>query len=316
METLVDSALVLGGIAFDPHIRSILVVLTGFVILCGSVYLLLLTNVGSRLGFLVAAAGLFAWMFILGITWTLTPPAIGPRGHTPTWEVIDIAYGDPAGAASDVVQDLPNQCWSTVTRDCEPVEGTGTISAQLIAANPAFADEVGEDATVSEILSVEPGAVDDIDFGAWHMISSAEAGEAVSAADESMRAEGIFETSAGYIVLDAWEQGGKDPLPDNPSRIDRIVYKIETTAQFTHPTHYAAIQFVPVLPQEVEEGAAPPPPVPDPDAPVITVVLERNLGNLRMPAFLVTITFGILLGVTIYALHRRDKLAMENRAEG
>ena len=52
-----------------PEIRGILFVTIGVVALCGSVYLLLGTNLGFRLGFLVAMAGLFGWLLILGMVW-------------------------------------------------------------------------------------------------------------------------------------------------------------------------------------------------------------------------------------------------------
>lgn len=313
---VLSDSLLLGGIAFDPAIRSILVVLTGVVILCGSVYLILGTNVGARLGFLLAAGGLFGWMTILGFTWWLTPPAIGPRGDLPSWEVLDIVYGDPANSSIDVAQSLPNTCWSTPSRDCEPVEGTGTISAQLLSENEDWVAEVGEEASLSELVAFEPDAVESIDFGDWTMVSLGDAGEAQAAADEELAAEEVFESTAGYIVLDAWETGGKDPLPDDPTRLDRIWYKVTSTAQLTHPPHYAAVQLIPVVEQEVEEGEAPPPPLPDPDQPVITVILVRDLGSLRVPGAMVTLASGIMLGVTCYALHRRDKLAWDHRAEG
>jgi hypothetical protein len=316
MDALLDPATQLAGIAFDPHIRGVLIVLTAVGILCGSIYLIIGTNVGARLGFQVAAGGLMGWMLILGVTWWLTPPAIGPRGHTPSWEIIDIVRGDPSTAAEEIVTDLPHTCWSSASLDCEPVEGTGTLSAQLLSENPEWVEEAGEDATLSEILNVEPQAVDDVDFGEWRMISAAEAGEALSAADEELKAEEIFTDSAQYIVLDAWEQGGKEQLPSDPTRMDRIWNKIETTAQLRHPPHYAAVQVIPVLPQETEPGEAPPTPVADEDQYVYTIVMERNLGNTRVPGALVTIGSGALLAALCYSMHRRDKLAMAHQAAG
>jgi len=79
---------IIAGIAFDPGIRGVLVVLVGVVVLMGSVYLILSTNLGSRLGFLVALSGLFGWLTILTFVWWLTPPAIGPRGNIPTWKPV------------------------------------------------------------------------------------------------------------------------------------------------------------------------------------------------------------------------------------
>ena len=40
---------IIAGIAWNPGIQGILVVLTGVAILCGSIYLLLATNMGARL---------------------------------------------------------------------------------------------------------------------------------------------------------------------------------------------------------------------------------------------------------------------------
>mgnify|MGYP006286612947 CR=1 FL=1 len=60
---------VFAGLAFDPGIRGILVVMVGVAVLIGSVYLILSTNLGNRLGLLVALAGLFGWLTILTLVW-------------------------------------------------------------------------------------------------------------------------------------------------------------------------------------------------------------------------------------------------------
>ncbi len=313
MEELVQ----LGGIAFDPHIRGALVAMTGVVVLCGSVYLVLATDVGARLGFLLAAGALAGWMAILGVTWWITPPAIGPRGDTPSWEVVDVVGGSPQNASEEVLLDLPNGCWSSVSSGCESVNG-GTLSAEILAANPDLEEEFGEDATISELLSGDPEGLDEVDFGEWELVTAAEAGEAVSAAEEHLTVvEELFDGEATlpeYIVLDGWEQGGKEPLPEDPNRLDRIWYKIRTSVQLTHPTHYAVVQVQPTIPQRTVPGEPPPTPIADPDAPVITVLMVRNLGNLRVPGMLVTVASALMLGVIAYALHRRDKLADEHRA--
>jgi hypothetical protein len=78
------------GLAWDPQIRGILAVVVGFVVLAGSVYLLLTTNLGGRLGLLLALAGLFGWLVILTFYWWVNPPGIGPAGDPPSWEVKEI----------------------------------------------------------------------------------------------------------------------------------------------------------------------------------------------------------------------------------
>ena len=57
------------SITFDPFLRGFLSVMVGVVVLFGSVYLLLATNSGPRLGMLLSLAGLFGWFFIMGIIW-------------------------------------------------------------------------------------------------------------------------------------------------------------------------------------------------------------------------------------------------------
>ena len=47
-------------VGWDPVITGYLAVLISVLVLCGSVYLLLATNLGVRLGFLVAWTGLWA----------------------------------------------------------------------------------------------------------------------------------------------------------------------------------------------------------------------------------------------------------------
>ena len=42
------------AIGWKPELRGILIVIIAVVVLCGSIYLILATNLGARLGFLVA----------------------------------------------------------------------------------------------------------------------------------------------------------------------------------------------------------------------------------------------------------------------
>src|SRR4029078_11706384 len=70
----------IAGLSWDPAIRGILSVGVGVVVLIGSVYLLLGTNIGFKLGARVSASGLFGFLSILTLIWWIQPPGIGPRG--------------------------------------------------------------------------------------------------------------------------------------------------------------------------------------------------------------------------------------------
>lgn len=80
----------IGAIAFDPTIRGILVVVVGTTVLMGSIFLILSTNSGVRVGFLLAATGFFSWMFLMGIIWVIY--GIGLKGRDPAWMPTDISY--------------------------------------------------------------------------------------------------------------------------------------------------------------------------------------------------------------------------------
>ena len=72
------------AIGWEPELRGLLTVIIGTVALCGSVYLLLGTNIGARLGFLVSIAGLAGWMMLMGIIWMVY--GIGLVGNSPSWK--------------------------------------------------------------------------------------------------------------------------------------------------------------------------------------------------------------------------------------
>ncbi len=71
-----------------PTIVGILVVAAAIALFCGSIYVLLATNLGARLGFLAAFTGLMGFMVLLTVLWmTTTSPLNTLRGTIPAWEV-------------------------------------------------------------------------------------------------------------------------------------------------------------------------------------------------------------------------------------
>ena len=78
---------------------------------------------------------------------------------------------------------------------------------------------------------------------------------------------------------------------------------------------YAAVTLQKNAKQIVAPGEAPPPPKVDPNAETITVVLTRNLGNKRQVPAMFCIFNGIIFAVLVWMLHRRDKRAMQVRAD-
>jgi hypothetical protein len=71
-----------------PTLQGVLVVAAAIGLFCGSIYLLLGTNLGARLGFLVAFTGLMGFMVILTALWmTTSSPLNTLKGRIPAWQV-------------------------------------------------------------------------------------------------------------------------------------------------------------------------------------------------------------------------------------
>jgi hypothetical protein len=300
---------IIAGISFDPGIRGILVVLTGVSVLMGSVYLLLGTNLGSRLGFLVALTGLFGWLMILTFMWWLTPPAIGPRGNLPSWKPVEI-YVNGGG-------DQPK---TTVLG--ELVDPSSLPKAdKILADNPDLAKDFPNGFTLSDLQTNNPAIVSTYlppdSLNGWKLVSAANAGEAQAAADVELVASGVFKTTADYKKLNTWQFGGKPTLQDdcpNGGLICRVWHRISSAFQIKNPKHYTVVQVQQVIPQETIPGQAPPIPKADPSKPVISVVFVRDIGNERVIPFLYFVICASLFILSAWALHNRDKTLMKNKA--
>ena len=288
----------LAGIAWDPQIRGFLAVLVGVVVLMGSVYLLLGTNLGARLGFLVAISAIFGWCTIMGITWWVYGN-IGMLGETPHWNVEEIVY-QPGGTAEEGLS----------LADLEKAHELDTTALPP----PEELQELDEDA----IRELQEEVSDSL--GRWEILAEANPafGEAKATVDEHFVATPLealgIEGAADYVTVYSFETGGKDDLPADPSRLDRITHELKTTfLQLQHPTRHAIIQVQPVIEQEAVPGEAPPTPEADEDQPVVSVIMSRDLGDVRMPGAVLTIVSGLLFLMTLVMLHQRDLQAAQAR---
>ena len=73
-----------------PTILGVLVVISAIVLFIGSIYLLLGTNLGARLGFLVTFTSLMGFLMILSVLWlTTASPLESPKGRVASWSVVE-----------------------------------------------------------------------------------------------------------------------------------------------------------------------------------------------------------------------------------
>lgn len=96
------------AVGWEPELRGVLTVIIAVVVLCGSVYLILGTNLGARLGFLVALTGLMGWMFLMGVVWWIY--GIGLTGEDPSWRQVPgrtVIQDTPSLVAAGVLEQQP-----------------------------------------------------------------------------------------------------------------------------------------------------------------------------------------------------------------
>lgn len=151
------------AINWEPELRGVLTVILGTVAFMGSVYMILGTNIGARLGFLVTLCGLAGWMALMGGIWWIY--GIGLKGADPSW--VQVPGRTVIQDASDLYQAgvLENRLALTdvdVPADINDVVYDGFVSEEwrvLGESEPAFG-QAAASATVflEEEDALEPGS--------------------------------------------------------------------------------------------------------------------------------------------------------------
>lgn len=242
-----------------PVILGILVVLAGIVLFCGSIYLLLGTNLGARLGFLVAFTSLAGFMVLLTLLWCTTASPLNTlKGRIPQWRVKEVVSA-PANAKTSDVRGIVNK--KNVAEATEAANVKAAVDAALVTKKS------------TPTVEVNP--------------------------NDNRFAK--FDNVTQYQILQTWETGGSKPQ----------FWK----GQFTHRPEYAVVRFCQVqdTSQSQPFGLPPLPPECDNSATATKgfVVLQRDLGSLRVPAFVAFFISLILFGLGLLALHWREKDEME-----
>jgi hypothetical protein len=143
------------AVTWNPFLRGIIVVLIAVAVLCGSTYFLLLTNLGARLGFLVAMAGLFGWLALMSAVWVIY--GIGLKGKDPTWQPVAVINQPEALATNPIIggdgflQSTETQKvdgWRLLAED-DPERGQAVAASDDIIVNQAQIFKAGEYLTVA-----------------------------------------------------------------------------------------------------------------------------------------------------------------------
>jgi hypothetical protein len=151
MATLLASSFTL-AFGWQPEIRGIVVVLIAVGVLMGSVYLLLATNLGARLGLLVALGALFGWLTILASMWWIY--GIGLKGADPTWKPVEVIVGDISNANNEIARNLDG--WEKLPTD-DPSRGQAVASSDAILTIQSKVFTSPTDYVVTDVYTIGGG---------------------------------------------------------------------------------------------------------------------------------------------------------------
>ncbi len=264
------------AVGWQFELRGILTVIMGTAVWMGSVYLILGTNLGARLGFLVAFTGLMGWMALMGTVWWIY--GIGLKGDVPEWKEVPgrTVIQQPDLLYQAGVLDQPID----VNSDTPPGDAAAAVSEQLRAQGWARVDEAAPE------------------FG------QAAASAGVLLEQKAVFGPGEFGVTAIYEV-DPPDESAFPKLGPN-GEFDQIA--------FFHRPYYTLVEVAPFETLRTEEGRAPIAPEVDESQPRQYVFMIRDLGSLREPAAYITIGSTLMFLVLCFLLHRRDQIVAENRA--
>lgn len=264
------------AIGWEPELRGLLTVMIGAAVWMGSIYLILGTNLGARLGFLVSLAGLFGWMALMGAVWWIY--GIGLTGDVPSWEgvtgstviqEVDLLY--QAGVLEEPIG---------VTVETPSAEAAEAVEAQMLSQGwtevDASAPEFGQAQASAEIFLEEEDALE----------------------------AGSYQVTAVYEV-DPPAESAYPKFGEN-GEFDQLA--------FFHKPYYTLVEVAPYAEVLTEPGRAPIAPEIDEERQRQYVYMIRDLGSLREPAGYITIGSTIVFLMLCWLLHRRDRFVAQNLA--
>ena len=259
-----------------PTILGVLVVISAVALFCGTPYMLLATNMGSRLGFLVASACLAGFMLLLSLLWLTNPsPVTTLKGRIPEWKAVEaIDSGDIARSKIGAVQ---------------RIDAEGRKLDQAGVTNVKAAVDTNLILTKNELTG-------EIESGAGGTYA-------------------IYEDATGYIVTKNQVTGGGKIFSQVDASFGGSWPWIHVSL---HKPLYAVVTLCKTDPAlsatEVPFGAKPPTPKCADDTRQV-LVLEKDLGSLRVPPFVAFLASALLLGLSLLCLHWRERDLQDQAAK-
>jgi len=182
----------------------------------------------------------------------------------------------------------------TIVRDGALLNQSGVVdgSSDLKGLNSVASAKKVSDQLVSE---------------GWNLLgeSDPQRGQAVASADEIIQIEAKEFAAGEYASVAVYDKGG-ERYPKLGDSIDFFAFK--------HKPRYAIVEVAPLVTQRAEPGRAPARAEIDVAQPHRYVVMIRDLGARRKPAFLIAFGSGLIFFFLCWILHRREALLRKNLA--
>lgn len=267
---------------WDPFMRGILITLLFVVLLPGSVLLVLSTDVGGRLGFLLMAAAMTGMMAMLALLW-MPLSSTADIGRPNSWKPLQVLTGN---YASQVI-----------------IKSASTLPVNNLAAGTK---------PILQPLSKVPHwwwPLQSCNDDSWHKIDPSLINDPESESDTILaNTAGVvfppqltspFSATTDYVYIDGFRLG-----QNSGCLISIDKHKIYLP--FVRGPDIVVLRVLPALPV-LTLGGAPVAAQADTTKPYTYVIMERNLGSVRQPQALMAISMGICFLVICYVLHTREK---------
>jgi hypothetical protein len=276
----------LAGITWDPFIRGVVILAVFIIVLPGSVYLVLATNTGVRLGLLLAAAGVTGLMFMLAILWMVLS-STADVGRANSWKPLQVVTGDfKSQVTVKGVQDFPVDA----LRSIPPAPSALPSKHWYWPLQSCHSD--------NRLHQENPAKLTDTESAADKVLVPSSTGLTRS------QLATPFTLATDYVYIDGFEKGANGGCLF-------AIRRHKVYLPLGRGPHYVIMRAQPALPVPATSTAKP---QPNASKPYSYVVLERNLGSVREPQFIMAVVMGIIFLILCDTLHRRDKEIAARRA--
>ncbi len=256
-----------------PTILGVLVVVSAIGLFIGGTYLLVATNTGARLAFLIVGAALSGMMMLLAsLWWTTGSPLNTLKGRIPGYTAFESIAGDDfARSAIDAIQTIdPNNKLDLA----ETTNVKAAIDALVVIPKSIG----GEHAEL-------PNEFQTFESSSDYLVAAA------------------YTTGGG-----AWLDKTSPYF-----HLGYIKVTTDASFPWVHLTSHQPSYAVAVLcpidleAQQVPFGDPVPAATCNPDEQVTTIVLAKDLGSLRFPPFMVMVSSGIMFALFLLGMHWRER---------